>query len=61
MSGYDLAKKLRSQGSKATLVALTGFGQEEDKKNALEAGFNYHLTKPVGIADIEIVLAQASL
>ncbi|HEV3244821.1 MAG TPA: ATP-binding protein [Candidatus Paceibacterota bacterium] len=58
MSGYDVAKELREQGSKATLIALTGYGQEEDKKSAMNAGFDYHLTKPVGIADIERILGE---
>jgi CheY-like chemotaxis protein len=40
------------------LIALTGYGQEEDKLRAKEAGFRYHLTKPVSMVDIESVLAQ---
>lgn len=58
MSGYDLARELRRQGSTATLIALTGFGQEEDKKSAMGAGFDFHLTKPVGIAEVETILSR---
>jgi|SRR5665213_498031 len=60
MSGYDVARLLRAQKPEITLIALTGYGQVEDKENAKSAGFNYHLTKPVGIADIEAVLVQVA-
>lgn len=56
MDGYEVARRLRTQGSRAVLIALTGYGQEEDKALAFEAGFDHHLTKPVGLADIEAVL-----
>ncbi len=58
MSGYDVAKLVRQKhGKEPLLVALTGYGQEEDKIKAREIGFNHHLTKPVGIADIQNILA----
>jgi len=49
MNGYEVAMRLRERGeSKAmALIALTGYGQEEDRRRAKEAGFDYHLTKPV--------------
>ena len=37
---------------------MTGYGQDEDKAKAKEAGLNYHLTKPAGIAEIEALLAK---
>lgn len=47
-NGYDVARELRRQeGSAITLIALTGYGQEGDRKRALDAGFDYHVTKPV--------------
>jgi signal transduction histidine kinase/ActR/RegA family two-component response regulator len=47
-NGYEVARKLRAQrGDKLTLVALTGWGQEGDRRRATDAGFDYHLTKPV--------------
>jgi signal transduction histidine kinase len=49
MSGYEVARELRKQpgGRKAKLIALTGYGQEEDQRKSREAGFDHHLTKPV--------------
>ncbi len=47
MDGYEAARRIRrALGSRVTLVALTGWGQEEDKSRAREAGFDHHLTKP---------------
>ncbi|HUO50043.1 MAG TPA: ATP-binding protein [Candidatus Paceibacterota bacterium] len=56
--GYSVAQELRMRGSRAFLIALTGYGQEEDKSRAYAAGFDQHLTKPVGIADLEAVLLK---
>ena len=52
MNGYEVARHLRQQpwGNELALVALTGWGQEEDKRRAHEAGFDHHLTKPVDAA-----------
>jgi len=49
MDGYEVARRLRSseRGSEMTLVALTGWGQKEDKQIAFEAGFDKHFTKPI--------------
>ena len=49
MSGYDLAAKLRDKPEfrKTRLIALSGYGQEQDRLRSKEAGFDYHLTKPV--------------
>lgn len=49
MSGYDVARALRRKQGKEhlELIALTGWGSREDKQNALDAGFDVHLTKPV--------------
>ena len=58
MEGYDVARRLRAAGSDALIIALTGFGQDDDRKKALDAGCNGHLTKPVGLKDIEAVLAS---
>ena len=52
-SGYEVARELRTDKTRALLIALTGFGQESDKKKAQEAGFDKHLTKPVGIKELE--------
>jgi CheY-like chemotaxis protein len=48
IDGYEAARRIREQGwsNGVVLVALTGWGQEEDRVRAREAGFNFHLTKP---------------
>jgi len=48
-NGYEVAERIRHEawGSRATLIALTGWGQDRDKSLALSAGFDHHLTKPV--------------
>jgi two-component system CheB/CheR fusion protein len=53
LDGYEVARSLRQdRKAKLVLVALTGYGQEEDRRLAREAGFDYHLTKPVDPAVI---------
>jgi signal transduction histidine kinase len=49
MDGYEVARRLRamSGGQKIRLIALTGYGQQEDRQRALAAGFDDHLVKPV--------------
>jgi PAS domain S-box-containing protein len=49
LSGYEVAQELRREpwGQEIKLIALTGWGQEKDRQQALEAGFNQHLTKPI--------------
>jgi CheY-like chemotaxis protein len=61
MNGYEVARAIRNSkaGSDMLLVALTGWGQAEDRRKALEAGFDAHLTKPARVEDIEAVLRQA--
>jgi PAS domain S-box-containing protein len=57
MDGYEVARRLRGEpwGAQIVLVALTGWGQKQDKEAAAAAGFDHHLTKPLGpntLADI---------
>jgi PAS domain S-box-containing protein len=49
MDGYVVARRLRAESEPAgiTLVALTGYGQDEDRQRARDAGFDYHLVKPI--------------
>jgi CheY-like chemotaxis protein len=49
MSGLEVVRAIRQQptGQRATLIALTGWGQEQDRRLALEAGFDHHLIKPM--------------
>jgi CheY-like chemotaxis protein len=46
------------QGSGTALIALTGWGQESDRRRATEAGFDFHLTKPVDPAALNDLLAE---
>jgi len=54
-NGYDVARSIREHrwGSGMLLVAMTGWGQEEDKRRAMEAGFDHHFTKPVDPVALE--------
>ena len=49
MNGYDVAQRLRQRRGleSLVLVAMTGWGQEEDRRRSQEAGFDHHLVKPV--------------
>jgi signal transduction histidine kinase/CheY-like chemotaxis protein len=62
MTGYELARRLRRQPchANAVFVALTGYGQERDRELSRQAGFDHHLVKPVDIAKLAQILAQAS-
>ena len=59
LNGHAAARQIRSGpgGAEVTLVALTGWGQKEDKRMAAEAGFDHHLTKPVDPAVLKDLLA----
>jgi PAS domain S-box-containing protein len=60
MDGNELARRLRAQPetSKATLIALTGYGQEQDRQNAMAAGFDHHLVKPVAAPELLALVAE---
>jgi CheY-like chemotaxis protein len=60
LDGYEVARRLRGEPGLegVLLVALTGFGQDEDRRRALEAGFDAHLTKPADVAALTAVLAN---
>ncbi len=59
LSGYEACRRIREQpgGAGMVLIAQTGWGQEEDKCRAKEAGFNFHMVKPVDPAALEKLLA----
>jgi CheY-like chemotaxis protein len=61
LNGYDVARQLRARpGSKRpTLVALTGWGHEDDRKQAMAAGFDHHLVKPVNVSTLRDLLRAA--
>jgi signal transduction histidine kinase/ActR/RegA family two-component response regulator len=62
IDGYEVARRLRANPATrdVRLVALTGYGQQEDKQKALKAGFDEHLTKPVDTALLEQLIAGSS-
>jgi CheY-like chemotaxis protein len=59
MDGYEVARRIRSRswGKHMLLVAVTGWGQERDRREAHAAGFDLHLTKPVGADVLEKLIA----
>jgi CheY-like chemotaxis protein len=59
LSGLDVARAIRSLpgGQRAIMIAITGRGQARDRRDALEAGFDHHATKPVDPAHIQELIA----
>jgi CheY-like chemotaxis protein len=62
MDGYELARRLRASPatSDAVLIALTGYGQAQDRERSVRAGFDHHLVKPVEIERLTALLARIS-
>ena len=60
MDGFEVARQIRrfAGPNETFLIALTGWGQEEDRRRSSEAGFQAHLVKPVKVAEIEMLLAK---
>lgn len=60
MSGYEVARRIREQdwGKRTLLIAVTGWGQAEDKQRSRDAGFDFHLTKPVDVSEVERLLGD---
>jgi PAS domain S-box-containing protein len=60
LNGYETAQRIREQpwGKKVALVALTGWGQDEDRTKSEQAGFDWHIVKPVEIAVLEKLLVN---
>lgn len=54
--GYQVARTLRERGYAKRLIALTGYGLDENIAESKEAGFDFHLVKPVGLADLKRVI-----
>src|SRR5262245_38368210 len=63
MDGYEVARHLRTQqgGAGRILIALTGLGREEDRRRALEAGFDRHLTKPVNPETLQGIVSTGAV
>ena len=61
MDGFEVARRIRAAlGAEMRLVALTGYGQPEDRARALAAGFDEHLTKPLNLPTLENVLGTTA-
>jgi signal transduction histidine kinase len=60
MDGYELARRLREKPAwcEVRLIAVTGYGQSSDRKRSLEAGFDHHLVKPIGLAALQQVIPR---
>jgi CheY-like chemotaxis protein/anti-sigma regulatory factor (Ser/Thr protein kinase) len=60
LNGYDACRRIREQpwSNGMVMVALTGWGQEEDRRRSQEAGFDHHLVKPVDMEKLAKLLAQ---
>ncbi len=60
LSGYEVAKQIRQgpRGDRIVLIAVSGYGQAEDKRKALDAGFDAHLTKPINPDAISEILNE---
>lgn len=60
LNGHDACRRIRAEpwAEGATLVAMTGLGQEEDRLRSLDTGFDHHLVKPVDLAALERLLAS---
>ena len=60
LSGYEVARELRREpwGAAINLIALRGWGREEDRLRALEAGFDRHLTKPIDPQALTALLSR---
>jgi CheY-like chemotaxis protein len=62
LNGFEAARRIRKQQQEGLrLVALTGWGQEEDRRHSEEAGFDAHLVKPIDLAALTKLLAEWSL
>jgi len=60
MDGYELARRIRQDArlQRVVLVALTGYGRDEDKRRAVEAGFDDHLVKPLTVETFHTLLGR---
>jgi PAS domain S-box-containing protein len=60
MDGFELARRMQADplGRDVTLIAMTGWGQEEDRRRTREAGFHHHLVKPADLATLQRLLGS---
>jgi DNA-binding response OmpR family regulator len=60
LNGYDACRRIRETawGGEVVMIALTGWGQEEDRKRSKDAGFDYHIVKPVDHVELMCLLGS---
>ena len=58
LDGYEVARRLRAAGHRDRLVAVTGYGQAEDRRRSADAGFDAHLVKPVDDAELARIVQE---
>jgi len=63
MDGYEVARRIRERAEfdHMTLIALTGWGQDEDRRRAQTAGFDHHLVKPADLSSLKALLTARDL
>jgi CheY-like chemotaxis protein len=63
LNGYEAARRIRGQewGRHPVLIAVTGWGQDEDRRRSQEAGFDHHMVKPVRFEQIEEILGNRTI
>ena len=63
MDGYELARRLRGRAGfgRAVMISLSGYGRDEDKRRALDAGFDHHLVKPPDVAVLAELLGRVAV
>jgi CheY-like chemotaxis protein len=61
LSGYDAARRIRTdcKGSPILIIALTGWGQDQDRRRSADAGIDHHLVKPLDLDKLRRILASA--
>ena len=58
LTGYEVAKRSRAAGHAGRMIAVSGYGQPQDVKHSLQAGFDAHMVKPVAAQDLQTLLVQ---
>ena len=60
-TGYEVARQLRADPrfSRTVLIAVTGWASEDDRRRSFESGFDEHLTKPMDLDALELLLNRA--
>ena len=61
MDGYELARRLRDWSSAVHLIAITGYGQDSDRRRSREAGFEQHLVKPLDLKRFRAILDELEI